>query len=124
MPATVEQAKPLSKTFFGSFSKSGEDQLSKDEKQALKAAKKEQKKREKEQKKKDYGGPVSTDGESDSESLGSFKKMLGFEKKKPRAEYQAEIDELRVQLANAHGELERTQTKLNRYQQWARQAPL
>jgi hypothetical protein len=87
-------------------------------------AKKEQKKLAKEQSKKDYGGPCSTDGESDNESAGSFKKMFGFQKKKPRAEFQAEIDDLKVQLANTQEELERARNKVNRYQQWARQAPL
>jgi thymidylate synthase len=126
MPAMVEHDMPLSKKLFGSFTKrSEESDLTKEEKQAIKKAKKEQKKLAKEQSsKKDYGGPCSTDGESDNESAGSFKKIFGFEKKKPRAEYQAEIDDLKIQLANTQAELERARTKVNRYQQWARQAPL
>ena len=123
MPATtVEHEMPMTKKLFGGFSTKGEPSLTKEEKQAKKQAKKDQKKLEQDLKK--MSSQCSTDGESDSESSVNLKKIFGFEKKKPRAEYQAEIDTLKVQLANAQEELERTKTKLNRYQQWARQAPL
>jgi hypothetical protein len=45
------------------------------------------------------------------------------EKKKNRAEYEADIYDLKVQLANTQKELERARNKVDRYQQWARQAP-
>jgi outer membrane protein OmpA-like peptidoglycan-associated protein len=125
MPATVEHEMPLSKKLFSSFGLRGDTELTKEEKEAKKQAKKEQKKTAKEMKSKaDYGGPCSTDGESDNESSGSSRNLFGFEKKKPRAEFQAEIDDLKIQLANSQLELERARTKINRFQQWARQAPL
>jgi len=67
----------------------------------------------------------------------SRKNLFGMEKKKPRAEYQAEIDELKMELEFKDGSLNDTknalhaaqtalqiaQSKLSRYQQWVRSAP-
>jgi len=109
---------------------------SKEEKLARKQAKKEQKQKEKEQKKREAkeNKPVDVD-ESDSTSnasagTSSLKNLFGFESKRPRAEYQAEIDNLKYELEMATSnlrqvtaELQQTQGKLNRFQSWARSAP-
>ena len=56
-------------------------------------------------------------------SNGDSKNWLGLEKKKPRAEYQAEIDELRLKLVAVEDELATKTTQLDRFLNWARQMP-
>lgn len=58
-----------------------------------------------------------------TDSKGMKKSWFGGEKKKPRAEYQAEIDELKLQLAASNSELEETRAKLQSWQLWMRKAP-
>ena len=79
---------------------------------------------------KEISAPVDTDDSSQA-SEGSSKNMFGFEKKKPRAEFQAEIDELKVQLEFANSELSRAKSdlrtanaKVAKYERWARSAPM
>jgi mannitol-specific phosphotransferase system IIBC component len=106
----------------------------KEEKLARKQAKKEEKKREKEQKKQAKKSndrtPVDTDDSSNASGASSLRNIFGLEKKKPRAEYQAEIDELKYQLdmantnlSRATSQLQQAQHKLNRFENWARSAP-
>mmetsp|Transcript_8924 Transcript_8924/g.21790 ORF Transcript_8924/g.21790 Transcript_8924/m.21790 type:complete len:104 (-) Transcript_8924:352-663(-) len=51
------------------------------------------------------------------------KNWLGQEMKRPRAEYQAEIDELKLKLVALETELLTTTSKLNAFKEWMRQAP-
>ena len=95
-------------------------------------AKKEKKnKKEKSSKKEDLAIERTNSGSTAEEnSVSSLKNIFKMEKKKPRAEYQAEIDELKFELAQTQGSLNDTQRalqdanyKLSRFQQWARSAP-
>eukprot|EP00536_Pseudo-nitzschia_multiseries_P007851 jgi/Psemu1/305289/fgenesh1_kg.189_\ len=51
------------------------------------------------------------------------KNWLGQSVKRPRAEYQAEIDELKLKIAAIETELLTTTSKLNAFTEWMRQAP-
>jgi hypothetical protein len=89
--------------------------------------KKEKKVKEKKVKK-NAGGGDDDDNDDDSSvcsttSNGDSKNWLGLEKKKPRAEYQAEIDELRLKLVAVEDELATKTTQLDRILNWARQMP-
>ena len=135
MTAIVEEQPK--KKFNLSFKKNKEESdRMREEIQAMKQAKKDQKKREKEQAKMDKQNKKSNEHESDTESASTaedagLKKFFMFEKKKPRAEYEAEIEELKRQLAFANSDLQKAtsnlqqaQMKINRFQQWARQVPM
>jgi hypothetical protein len=52
------------------------------------------------------------------------KSFWGAEKKKPRAEYQAEIDELKLKLAQANLDLDNVSSKYQALKGWAKSAPL
>ena len=67
------------------------------------------------------GGEVSDDDSVDSK--GVKKTWLGGEKKKPRAEYQTEIDSLKLQLVATEHDLTIMTNKVNKYKSWIRQAP-
>mmetsp|Transcript_8494 Transcript_8494/g.9885 ORF Transcript_8494/g.9885 Transcript_8494/m.9885 type:complete len:115 (+) Transcript_8494:158-502(+) len=67
------------------------------------------------------GGEVSDDDSVDSK--GVKKTWLGGEKKKPRAEYQSEIDSLKLQLVATEHDLTIMTNKVNKYKTWIRQAP-
>jgi hypothetical protein len=89
--------------------------------------KKEKKVKEKKVKKASAGGGGDDNDNDDSSvcstaSIGD-KNWLGQEKKKPRAEYQAEIDELKLKLVAVEDELATKTTQLNRFMNWARQMP-
>ena len=60
---------------------------------------------------------TTTDADDSSvSSEGGNKTFFGFEKKKPRAEYRAEIEELKYQLEQANSDLRRT----NSLQDWSK----
>lgn len=48
---------------------------------------------------------------------------LGKEVKRPRAEYQAEIDELTLKVASLEAQLERTTADLQQFKDWVSMAP-
>ena len=48
---------------------------------------------------------------------------LGKEVKRPRAEYQAEIDELKLKVASLEAQLERTTSDLQQFKDWVSMAP-
>ena len=87
--------------------------------------KKEKKVKEKKVKNNAGGGDDNDDDSSvcSTTSNGDSKNWLGLEKKKPRAEYQAEIDELRLKLVAVEDELATKTTQLDRFLNWARQMP-
>ena len=85
-------------------------------------------KKVKEKKVKNNAGGGDDDNDNDDSSVCSTtsngdKNWLGLEKKKPRAEYQAEIDELRLKLVAVEDELATKTTQLDRFLNWARQMP-
>ena len=64
------------------------------------------------------------ESEGSVDSKGNKKTSSWFGKsKKPRAEYQAEIDELKLKLAATTSELETTKQKLDAWEGWAKRAP-
>ena len=87
------------------------------------AQKKEQKKREKEAKKRQKAaekGQKSSKPKKEKapkDPNAPKRNIIGMKKKKPRAEYQAEIDELKLAYARQGQELQRLKT-------WARSAPV
>ena len=84
-------------------------------------------KKVKEKKVKNNAGSSGDDDNDDSSVCSTTsngeKNWLGLEKKKPRAEYQAEIDELRLKLVAVEDELATKTTQLDRFLNWARQMP-
>ena len=64
-----------------------------------------------------------SDGSASVDSKGNKKSWFSGKSKKPRAEYQAEIDELKLKLAGAISELEETKQKLDAWEGWAKRAP-
>jgi len=72
--------------------------------------------------KKEKKGGNDDDSVSSVNSSGE-KNFLGMEKKKPRAEFQAEIDELKLKLVAEENEVAMLTNQLNRYKNWVRQAP-
>ncbi|OEU14206.1 hypothetical protein FRACYDRAFT_269548 [Fragilariopsis cylindrus CCMP1102] len=84
-------------------------------------------KKVKEKKVKNNAGGGGDDDNDDSSVCSTTsngdKNWLGLEKKKPRAEYQAEIDELRLKLVAVEDELATKTTQLDRFLNWARQMP-
>jgi len=68
------------------------------------------------------GGEVVSDDDS-VDSKGVKKTWLGGEKKKPRAEYQSEIDTLKLKLVAAEHDLTMMANRVNKYKNWIRQAP-
>ena len=94
---------------------------------SLKGSKKEKKSKvpkEKKIKEKKAKNPAKDDDDTSVSSTGSYgKTWLGKEKKKPREEYQAEIDELKLKLAAVEGELSSKTMELQRFKNWANQAP-
>mmetsp|Transcript_27173 Transcript_27173/g.58191 ORF Transcript_27173/g.58191 Transcript_27173/m.58191 type:complete len:107 (+) Transcript_27173:120-440(+) len=58
-----------------------------------------------------------------STSLEKSKNWLGQEVKRPRAEYQAEIDELKLRLAAIEADLESKTIELTQFKDWVRLAP-
>ena len=77
------------------------------------------KKSPKEEKKEDTAAGYESDGSTDSKKGFS----LFGKSKKPRAEYQAEIDELKLKLAAATSDLEVCKQKLDAWEGWAKRAP-
>ena len=51
------------------------------------------------------------------------KNWLGKDAKRPRAEYRAEIDELKLKLAALESNLESKTVELNQYKDWMSKAP-
>lgn len=80
-------------------------------------------KKVKEKKVKNVGSDDNDDSSVCSTTSNGDKNWLGLEKKKPRAEYQAEIDELRLKLVAVEDELATKTTQLDRFMNWARQMP-
>ena len=63
---------------------------------------------------------------SDDGSITSQKQQtnwLGKEVKRPRAEYQAEIDELKLKIQSLEAQLERTTIDLRQFKDWVSMAP-
>ena len=67
---------------------------------------------------------------SDDGSVASHKKSspkatnwLGKEVKRPRAEYQAEIDELKLRIAEIEADLENKTVELQQFKDWVGMAP-
>ena len=85
--------------------------------------KKEKKVKEKKVKNAGGGDDDNDDSSVCSTTSNGDKNWLGLEKKKPRAEYQAEIDELKLKLVAVEDELATKTTQLDRFMNWARQMP-
>jgi len=104
--------------------KKAKAELKKREKEAKKL-KKQQKKEQKASTKKSKKTPgQQTDGdESASNSSGMFSFMSG-KSKKPRAEYEAEIEALKEQLAQKEGAFAQQQRELSLIKSWARGCPV
>merc|ERR1712029_553525 len=89
----------------------------------------------KNEKKKDEKEPQAVEGDAtaDGEKISRGKSWMGKEKKKPRADYQAEIDELKVKLAGLSGveedrnnqaaQVTQLTQQLSAFKMWMRQAP-
>lgn len=63
------------------------------------------------------------ESEGSVDSKGNKKTSWFGKSKKPRAEYQAEIDELKLKLAAATSDLETAKQKLDAWEGWAKRAP-
>lgn len=115
--------------------KQQEKKAKKGEKEQEKAAKKEQKAQEKAAKKEQRDtcpdSPKATPVNNETTPKSPLANLFGFEQKKPRAEYQAEIDELKEALAEKEQLLVQKEQalanqgrKLLELQSWARSAPI
>ncbi|MGK3759129.1 MAG: translation initiation factor IF-3 [Bacillariaceae sp.] len=112
----AKEESPKKGSIFGFGGKKGEGSEEK--------PKKEKKVKEKKVKKeKNIADNDNDDSSVCSTASNGEKNWLGQEKKKPRAEYQAEIDELKLKLVAVEDELATKTTQLNRFITWARQAP-
>ncbi|VEU36251.1 unnamed protein product [Pseudo-nitzschia multistriata] len=73
--------------------------------------------------KKDRKNDLSDDSSVCSSTGEKAKNWLGREVKRPRAEYQAEIDELKLKLAALETEVLTKTNQLDAFQDWIRQIP-
>ena len=73
----------------------------------------------------DAGGAssASTSPTAGAEKQPKNKNWLGKDVKRPRAEYQAEIDALRVKLAELETDLENKTSELQQFKDWVSMAP-
>lgn len=110
-----ETSSPNKKGFFG---KNGSSKNNNKEQEP----KKDPNKKEKKEKAERRGSDSSTTSTSTGDKNNN-KNWLGQEVKRPRAEYQAEIDELKLKLAAAESDLLTTTSQLTQFKDWARQAP-
>jgi hypothetical protein len=71
------------------------------------------------------GASTSAAGEKQPKTSSSStnKNWLGKEVKRPRAEYQAEIDELKLKLAELESDLENKTDELQQFKDWVSMAP-
>jgi len=115
--------------------KMAEKEAKKQEKERLQKEKKDQKEREAKEKKEKKAlkklQKQADDDTSVSSEGSSRRNIFGYEKKKPRAEYQTEIDQLRAELEACKADLQKSNhalatkdQKLNKLQVWARSAPV
>jgi hypothetical protein len=94
------------------------------EKEALKLQKKQAKEAKLGEKKKAAEPKTTRALKAKADPSAPKKSMFGFPKKKPRAEFRAEIEQLQQQLASKDREIASTNDKLTQLQSWARSAPV
>ena len=68
----------------------------------------------------DDGSVASTSSTTNNKKATNW---LGKEVKRPRAEYQAEIDELKLKIAGLEADFERTTIELQQFKDWVGMAP-